>query len=201
MTSVSSQVLWDKSFILPLPSQTMYMQIPFPEINICMKAKDVNEFLVKEFQVKFFFFSSTVVPQLRVCILRSTHFWKSTCKKEFFFPCPPESCISVIYVRRCEIQTSNRRARCIILVPLFQWSEVEAGPKRDSGDWIQLWHRTVLLPCSIPADPLVPALHCGDCEGAPLLFSCPSEVQLPAWQSCKRLRHTPHTTYIEYRCV
>jgi len=59
-TSVSSQVLRDKSFVLPLPSQTMYMQISFPEINICMKAKYVNEFLANEFQVKCYGF----LPQL-----------------------------------------------------------------------------------------------------------------------------------------
>lgn len=63
-------------------------------------------------------------------------------------------------------------------LPLFQLLEMETGPKGDSGDWIQLWHGTGLLPCSIPDDPLGPAPHGGDSEGASLLSSCLSEIQL-----------------------
>lgn len=179
MTSVSSRVLWDKPFVLPLPSQTMYMQISFPEINICMKAKDINEFLGNEFQAKCcrFYFFCTVVPQLCACTLRSINFWKSMCKKEFFFPSIPLSLISLWFMSEdVRFKPQIEEHDVFSLLPLFQWLEVETGPKRDSGDWIQLWHKTVLLPCSIPDDPLAPVLHCGDNEGTSLLFSCLSET-------------------------
>lgn len=110
MTSVSSQVLGDKSFIRPLSSQMVHTQACFPEINICMKAKKNNEFLLNEFQVKcyvFFLHSGTSA----VCVYPEEYsLLKRYILKGVFLPlCSPVSCISLIYVRRCEIETTNRR--------------------------------------------------------------------------------------------
>ena len=80
------------------------------------------------------------------CTLRSTHFWKSICKKQFFFPCVPPSLLSLWFTSEDVKFKPHIEGRNVFsLLPLFQWLEVETGPKRDSGDWIQPRHRTVLF--------------------------------------------------------
>jgi len=59
---------------------------------------------------------------------------KKYMQKAVFLPlCSPEPSISVIYIRRCEIQTSYRRAQCILLVAFI--SMIRGGDRPKKGLW------------------------------------------------------------------
>lgn len=202
MTSVSSQVLGDKSFILPLSSQMVHTQACFPEINICMKAKKNNEFLLNEFQVKcyvFFLHSGTSA----VCVYPEEYsLLKRYILKGVFLPlCSPVSCISLIYVRRCEIETTNRREWCILFIAFISIIRDGDWPKRG------LWRLDSALAWDWFASLQHPRWSSWSCTARWWFWRSISALLLPlrdpasAFQSPKCLRHIPQSTHMEYPCV
>lgn len=160
MTSVSSQVLGDKSFILPLSSQMVHTQACFPEINICMKAKKImNSYLMSsKWNVIFFFLHSGTSA---VCVYPEEYsLLKRYILKGVFLPlCSPVSCISLIYVRRCEIETVNRRVWCILFIAFI--SMIRGGDWPKKGLWRLDFSSGVGLVCFPAASQMILlVLHC-----------------------------------------